>query len=124
MKIESIIWKHSKTVCIVVFGYLLLVKEMWDDRIPQKQERSRQKTEACTRENSIIERLATKKNDISSREIMKYLKFNVSALTVCRRIKYSGLMSAIFKETTHTSKKATAVLLAFAKEHLWKNSQF
>ncbi|GBL89922.1 hypothetical protein AVEN_178348-1 [Araneus ventricosus] len=53
------------------------------------------KPETSTREDSMNTKFANKKNDISSREIVKDLKLNVSALTVCLIIKNSGFISCI-----------------------------
>ncbi|GBN50843.1 hypothetical protein AVEN_4151-1 [Araneus ventricosus] len=45
------------------------------------------KPKTSTREDSMNVRISQKKNDLSSREIVKDLKLNVSALRVCLRIK-------------------------------------
>ncbi|GBM60335.1 hypothetical protein AVEN_108120-1 [Araneus ventricosus] len=62
--------------------------------IENKRGRDR-KPKTSTREDSVNVRFSQKKNDISSREIVKDLKFNASALTVCLIIKNSGSISCV-----------------------------
>ncbi|GBN49855.1 hypothetical protein AVEN_221586-1 [Araneus ventricosus] len=59
-------------------------------------------------EKTVIARLAQKKNDISSREIVEDLKLNVPALTVRLRIKNSGVIICIKRKRTYISKQNTA----------------
>ncbi|GBM95418.1 hypothetical protein AVEN_79323-1 [Araneus ventricosus] len=59
-------------------------------------------------ENTVIVRLAQKKNDISSGEIMEDLKLNVPALTVRLRIKNTGLNICIKRKRPYTSKQNIA----------------
>ncbi|GBM47153.1 hypothetical protein AVEN_139231-1 [Araneus ventricosus] len=75
---------------------------------------------ASIREDSTIVRLAQKKNDISSREIMKDLEVNVSDPTVHLSIKNSRLISCIQTKDRASQNKTC---LAFAKEHLLKDSR-
>ncbi|GBM98540.1 hypothetical protein AVEN_271094-1 [Araneus ventricosus] len=57
--------------------------------------RARIKTETIAREDSMLTRLTQKKNDISAREIAEDMKLNVSTLTICLKIKTSGLIAAL-----------------------------
>ncbi|GBL84627.1 hypothetical protein AVEN_191088-1 [Araneus ventricosus] len=60
------------------------------------------------REDSVLVRLAQKKNDISSREMVEDLKLNVTALSVCSRIKNTGLIICIQRKRPYISKQNIA----------------
>ncbi|GBN25409.1 hypothetical protein AVEN_136193-1 [Araneus ventricosus] len=80
--------------------YYLCKKYEMTGSIANKRGRDR-KPKTSTREDSKNVRFPQKKNDISSREIVKDLKLNVSTLTVYLIIKNSVLTSCIQKETMH-----------------------
>ncbi|GBM14830.1 hypothetical protein AVEN_255887-1 [Araneus ventricosus] len=64
--------------------------------------------QTSAREDSAIVRLAYKKNDISSREIVEDLKLNVSALMVRLRIKNTGFIICIKRKRPYISKQNIA----------------
>ncbi|GBM88017.1 hypothetical protein AVEN_224512-1 [Araneus ventricosus] len=84
--------------------YYLCKKYETTGSIGNKRGRDR-KPKTNAREDSMNVRSAQKKKDISSKEIVKELKLNMSALTVCLIIKNSGLISCIQRKRPYISKK-------------------
>lgn len=103
--------------------YYLCKKYATTGFVENKSGRGR-KPKTTARDDSMIVRLAKKKSDISSREIVEDLKLNVSAVTVRRRLKKSGLDSRIQRKKPYISKINKKKRLDFAKKYVSKDSKF
>ncbi|GBL84481.1 hypothetical protein AVEN_117230-1 [Araneus ventricosus] len=107
-----------------LLGIYSLCKKYETRRSSENKRGSDRKPKTSTGEGSMNVRFAQKKNDISSREIVKDLKWNVSAVTVCLIVKNSWLISCIETQRPYISIQNMEVRLAFAKEHISNVSQF
>ncbi|GBN94855.1 hypothetical protein AVEN_111190-1 [Araneus ventricosus] len=91
--------------------------------VESKRGRGR-KPKTSAREDTMLVRLTKRNNGKSSRKIVKDLKMNVSVLTVRLRFKNSGWIICIQRNRPYISKQNIPKRLAFAKQHILKDSQF